>query len=125
MSQKTAIERVDHIGIRVRDIDRALNFYRVLGFVLLRRAEGDNVAIVRNGNGVELNLIFNANAGEPSTNTDGRSSQISGLHPHGASRGIHSGNDCRSEGQRHRDHTGTGQLWRKRTDLGFRPRSGL
>ena len=68
MSQKTAIERVDHIGIRVRDIDRALNFYRVLGFVLLRRAEGDNVAIVRNGNGVELNLIFNANAGEPGTN---------------------------------------------------------
>jgi catechol 2,3-dioxygenase-like lactoylglutathione lyase family enzyme len=36
MSQKVAIERVDHIGIRVRDLDRALNFYRVLGFDLLR-----------------------------------------------------------------------------------------
>jgi catechol 2,3-dioxygenase-like lactoylglutathione lyase family enzyme len=35
MSQKIAIERVDHIGIRVRDLDRALNFYRVL--VLLRQ----------------------------------------------------------------------------------------
>jgi len=68
MSQKIAIERVDHIGIRVRDLDRALNFYRVLGFDLLRRAEGDDVAIVRNGNGVELNLIFNANAGEPGPN---------------------------------------------------------
>ena len=68
MSQKVAIERVDHIGIRVRDLDRALNFYRVLGFDLLRRAEGDDVAIVRNGNGVELNLIFNANVGEPGTN---------------------------------------------------------
>jgi lactoylglutathione lyase len=34
----------------------------------LRRAEGDDVAIVRNGNGVELNLIFNANAGEPGPN---------------------------------------------------------
>jgi lactoylglutathione lyase len=68
MSQKVAIERVDHIGIRVRDLDRALNFYRVLGFDLLRRAEGDDVAIVRNENGVELNLIFNADAGEPGTN---------------------------------------------------------
>jgi hypothetical protein len=33
-----------------------------------RRAEGDDVAIIRNGNGVELNLIFNANAGEPGPN---------------------------------------------------------
>ena len=68
MSQKIAIERVDHIGIRVRDLDRALNFYRVLGFALLHRATGDDVAIVQNENGVELNLIFNANAGEPETN---------------------------------------------------------
>ena len=36
MSQKIAIERVDHIGIRVRDLDRALNFYRVLGLSPLR-----------------------------------------------------------------------------------------
>jgi lactoylglutathione lyase len=68
MSQKIAVERVDHIGIRVRDLDRALNFYRALGFDLLRRAEGDDVAIVRNENGVELNLIFNADAGEPDAN---------------------------------------------------------
>ena len=32
MTQTIAIERVDHIGIRVRDLDRALAFYRVLGF---------------------------------------------------------------------------------------------
>jgi lactoylglutathione lyase len=68
MKQTIAVERVDHIGIRARDLDRALNFYRVLGFVLSHRAVGDDVAIVRNENGVELNLIFNANAGEPSTN---------------------------------------------------------
>lgn len=68
MNQMIAVERVDHIGIRVRDLDRALNFYRVLGFELLHRAEGDAVAIIRNENGVELNLIFNANAGEPTTN---------------------------------------------------------
>src|ERR1051325_4619534 len=63
-----AIEKVDHIGIRVRDLDRALAFYRVFGFALLRRAEGDDVAIIRNRHGVELNLVFNANAGDRSTN---------------------------------------------------------
>lgn len=68
MNQTIAIERVDHIGIRVRDLDRALDFYRVLGFALLHRAQGDTVAIIRNENDVELNLIFNANAGVPDTN---------------------------------------------------------
>jgi lactoylglutathione lyase len=68
MSEAISIERVDHIGIRVRDLDRALSFYRVLGFGLLQRATGDDVAIVRNGHGIELNLIFNANAGDPAAN---------------------------------------------------------
>ena len=68
MAKTIAIEHVDHIGIRVRDLDRALEFYRVLGFELLHRAQGDDVAIVKNQAGVELNLIFNANAGEPDTN---------------------------------------------------------
>jgi catechol 2,3-dioxygenase-like lactoylglutathione lyase family enzyme len=54
MAQTIAVERVDHIGIRVRDLDRALVFYGVLGFELVRRAEGDDVAIVRNEHGVEL-----------------------------------------------------------------------
>ena len=68
MAQRIAIERVDHIGIRVRDLDRALAFYGVLGFELLRRAEGDDVAIIRNEHNVELNLVFNANAGDPAAN---------------------------------------------------------
>ena len=68
MNSTIAIERVDHIGIRVRDLDRALNFYRVLGFDPLRHADGDDVAIIQNANGVEFNLIFNANAGDPGTN---------------------------------------------------------
>jgi lactoylglutathione lyase len=68
MGDTIAIERVDHIGIRVRHLDRALAFYRVLGFELAHRAKGDDVAIVRNTHGVELNLIFNANAGDPEAN---------------------------------------------------------
>ena len=65
MPQTIDIERVDHIGIRVRDLDRALTFYRVLGFALMQRSENDDVAIIRNERGVELNLVFNANAGDP------------------------------------------------------------
>ena len=68
MGDTIAIERVDHIGVRVRRLDRALAFYRVLGFELAHRATGDDVAIVRNEHGVELNLIFNANAGDPEAN---------------------------------------------------------
>jgi lactoylglutathione lyase len=68
MAQSIAIERVDHIGVRVRNLDRALAFYRVLGFAVVRRAEGDDVAIIRNAHGVELNLVFNANAGDPAAN---------------------------------------------------------
>lgn len=68
MTQTIAIEQVDHIGVRVRDLDRALGFYRVLGFDLMRRAENDDVAIVRNERGVELNLVFNADAGDPAAN---------------------------------------------------------
>ena len=60
MAQNIAIERVDHIGVRVRDLDRALGLYGVLGFAVVRRAEGDDVAIIRNEHGVELNLVFNA-----------------------------------------------------------------
>ena len=68
MKQTIAVERVDHIGIRVRNLDRALQFYRILGFNLLHRAKGDDVAVIRNEGSVELNLIFNADAGEPNTN---------------------------------------------------------
>jgi lactoylglutathione lyase len=68
MQNTIDIERVDHIGIRVRSLDRALAFYRIFGFELLHRSENDDVAIVRNAHGVELNLVFNANAGDPMTN---------------------------------------------------------
>ena len=68
MSEGITIERVDHIGIRVRDLDRALAFYRILGFTLLHQATGDDVAIIRNDAKVEINLIFNANAGDPAKN---------------------------------------------------------
>ncbi|HVH81160.1 MAG TPA: VOC family protein [Stellaceae bacterium] len=65
---QVSIERVDHIGIRVRDLDSALAFYRILGFELLHKVTFDDVAIIKNAAGVEINLIINANTGDPAKN---------------------------------------------------------
>ena len=64
MSGKPTIEipGVDHIGIRVRDLERAMKFYAMLGFALHAKASNDAVGIIRNAHGVEINLIYNANA---------------------------------------------------------------
>jgi catechol 2,3-dioxygenase-like lactoylglutathione lyase family enzyme len=51
--EAVAVGRVAHIGIRVRDLGRALTFYRILGFMLSGREEGgDGVAIIGNPQGV-------------------------------------------------------------------------
>jgi len=64
MAGPSAIEisRVDHIGIRVTDLDRAMRFYSVLGFEVRWKDPNDAVAVIKNRHDVELNLVFNANA---------------------------------------------------------------
>ena len=59
---KIDVARVDHYGVRVKDLERAMKFYAILGFELQMKASNDAVAIVRNPHGVEINLVFNANA---------------------------------------------------------------
>ena len=54
-----SIDKVDHIGIRITDKARALAFYATLGFAVEHEVEFDAVVIVKNGVGVELNLIVN------------------------------------------------------------------
>jgi len=61
------IQTVDHIGIRVADLDRALRFYGLFGFVAEHRAQNDAVVVIKNRHGVEINLIYNAN-----NNSDGK-----------------------------------------------------
>jgi len=56
------VPAVDHIGVRVKDLERAMKFYAMLGFELEHKAANDAVAVVRNSHGVELNLVYNANA---------------------------------------------------------------
>jgi lactoylglutathione lyase len=55
------IQTVDHIGIRVADLDRALAFYSLFGFVAEHRAQNDAVVVIKNPHKVEINLIYNAN----------------------------------------------------------------
>jgi lactoylglutathione lyase len=54
------IERVDHVGVRVKDAQQALDFYGLLGFEVLREVDFDAVIIIRNKHDVELNLVVNA-----------------------------------------------------------------
>jgi catechol 2,3-dioxygenase-like lactoylglutathione lyase family enzyme len=62
------IQCVDHIGIRVTDLDRALAFYALLGFGGAQLADGDAVAVIRNDTGVELNIVYNAASGSDDRN---------------------------------------------------------
>lgn len=55
------IETIDHVGIRVADLDRAMAFYELFGFKVVHKADNDPVAVVKNTEEVELNLVFNAN----------------------------------------------------------------
>jgi len=62
------VPAVDHIGVRVRDLERAMKFYALLGFEVEHKAANDAVAVVRNAHGVELNLVYNANAADGGKN---------------------------------------------------------
>ncbi len=53
------IEKVDHLGIRVMDVDRAVAFYALLGFRDPYKVPDDEVTIIKNKHGVEINLITN------------------------------------------------------------------
>ena len=59
------ISAYDHVGIRVSDRTRALDFYRRLGFVPDPEFTNERVAEIVAGDGVRINLIFNG-ATQPS-----------------------------------------------------------
>ncbi len=61
------IERVDHIGVRVKDLERAKKFYEIFGFKQVSAADNDAVVVIKNAQDVELNLIYNA-----TTENDGK-----------------------------------------------------
>lgn len=54
-----ALRKLDHIGIRVADGDRSTEFYKIFGFKPFFRNE--EVVIVRDGAGLELNFLLSFN----------------------------------------------------------------
>ena len=60
MTLEINVVRVDHTGIRVNNPERALKFYKMLGFDVVTKVEFDPVIIIRNANDVEINLVINA-----------------------------------------------------------------
>lgn len=68
LTRAISVERVDHVGIRVRDAERAISFYKIFGFTVHHRSDIDSVVIIRNAESVEINLIVNANDADEGRN---------------------------------------------------------
>jgi lactoylglutathione lyase len=59
------ITRINHIGIRVAELDASRAFYEKLGFEFIIGPVGpEPVAIMEHPSGVNINFILNANAGK-------------------------------------------------------------
>jgi lactoylglutathione lyase len=63
------ITRINHVGLRVRDLDLARAFYEKLGFKFLGGPLGpEPVAIVEHPSGVNINFILDASSDASPTN---------------------------------------------------------
>lgn len=63
------ITRINHVGLRVRSLDLARDFYEKLGFEFIAGPMGpEPVAIVEHPSGVNINFILNASENASSTN---------------------------------------------------------
>ncbi|NEQ53384.1 MAG: VOC family protein [Leptolyngbya sp. SIO3F4] len=62
------IQKLDHIGIRVVNADRAMEFYQALGFNIIRRDEKEQVFVVKHPSGIEINLIATGDHGQAQQN---------------------------------------------------------
>ena len=72
MPSVVSVSGLAHIGIRVHDLQRSVDFYALLGFTKTVGPVGpEPVAILDHPSGVELNLILNATrASEPNVLMD-------------------------------------------------------
>ena len=63
------ITRINHVGLRVRELEIARAFYEKLGFEFIGGPMGpEPVAIVEHPSGVNINFILNASDNASSTN---------------------------------------------------------
>lgn len=63
------ITGINHVGLRVRDLDVSRDFYEKLGFIFIVGPVGpEPVAIIEHPSGVNFNLILNASDDAPQSN---------------------------------------------------------
>jgi len=63
------ITRINHVGLRVRDLEVSRKFYEQFGFVFLAGPVGpEPVAIVEHPSGVNINFILNTSKDAPRKN---------------------------------------------------------
>lgn len=63
------ITRINHVGLRVKDLDVSREFYGKLGFAFIAGPVGpEPVAIVEHPSGININLILNASQFAPKKN---------------------------------------------------------
>ena len=51
------IKTLDHVGIRVMNVDKSMQFYKTLGFQIIREDYKEQVFVVKHPSGIEINLI--------------------------------------------------------------------
>ena len=51
------IKKLDHVGIRVMNVDKSLQFYKTLEFQVVREDRKEQVFVVKHPSGIEINLI--------------------------------------------------------------------
>ncbi len=63
------ITRINHVGLRVRDLEQARAFYEKLGFEFIVGPIGpEPVAVMEHPTGININFILNASAGASENN---------------------------------------------------------
>ncbi len=63
------ITRINHVGLRVRDLDTARGFYEKLGFEFIAGPIGpEPVAVMEHPTGININFILNASEDASDTN---------------------------------------------------------
>lgn len=56
-----AVGGLDHVGMRVSEFARTVNFFQLFGFGVIREDPQERIVVLRNAAGVEINLLDSAN----------------------------------------------------------------
>ncbi|MEM9004727.1 MAG: VOC family protein [Cyanobacteria bacterium P01_F01_bin.86] len=55
------IKKLDHVGIRVMNVEQSIEFYKILGFQVIREDYEEQVFVIKHPHDIEINLIAHGN----------------------------------------------------------------